>query len=91
MKAHSVSCFENSCRLAVILNDIICELYLRREVTDNEHVLKGIRERLDDWREQSPGHLRYNPDNLPQSCCPPHILTQKYLLSLALVDQEEIR
>lgn len=78
MKAHSISCFENSCRLAVILNDIICELYSRRDFTDNEDVLKGIRVRLDEWREKSPAHLKYDPDNLPQSFCPPpHILAQK--------------
>lgn len=77
MKAHSVSCFEASSRLAVILNDIICQLYSRRGVTDNEDVLRGIRERLDEWRENSPAHLKYDPDNLPEVCPPPHILTQK--------------
>lgn len=77
MKAYSVSCFENSCRLAVILSDIICGLYSRREFTGNEDALKRVRERLDEWRENSPPHLKYAPDNLPDICCPPHILTQK--------------
>lgn len=77
MKSHSISCFENSCKLAVIINDIILQLYSRRVTADPEGTLRGIRGRLDEWRESSPPHLKYDPYNLPDVCCPPHILTQK--------------
>lgn len=77
MKAHAISCFENSCKLAVIISDIILQLYSRRGTPDVEGTLRGIKARLDDWRENSPPHLKYDPDNLPDVCPPPHILTQK--------------
>lgn len=75
MKAHSISCFENSCKLAVILSDIILQLYSRRGPPDMSETLR-IRERLDDWRENSPQHLKYDPELLPEFCPPPHIITQ---------------
>jgi hypothetical protein len=78
MRSHVISCFENSCRLSVILNDIIFHLYSRRGCNASGHeTLKDIRARLDSWRRDSPSHLRYDPDDLPDICPPPHILTQK--------------
>lgn len=77
LKAHSVSGFENSCKLSVILNDIICQLYARRRSVDIEEASKRIRSRLDEWREKSPSHLKLDPDDLPEICPPPHILAQK--------------
>ncbi len=80
-KTHAISCFENSCKLAVIINDIILQLYSRRASTADldlvDATLKGIKDRLDEWRDNSPPHLKYEPDNLPDVCPPPHILTQK--------------
>ena len=77
--SYSISCFENSCKLAVIINDIIVQLYSRRATPEMEVDLRKIREKLDNWRLQSPKHLVYDPDSLPAVCCPPHILTQKYV------------
>lgn len=77
MKSHLVSSFQNVCKLAVILNDIILQLYSRRENINMDEALNRLQGRLDHWREQSPVHLRYDPDNLPQVCPPPHIITQK--------------
>lgn len=74
-----MSSFENCFKLAVILNDIILHLYSRRGTTRTDEVLRGIQTRLDDWRASSPPHLRYDPDNLPETCPPPHILTQNML------------
>ena len=78
MKAHSISCFENSCKLAVILNDIILQLYSRRGSPDMGGTLR-IKEKLENWRENSPRHLKYDPENLPELCPPPHIITQNLL------------
>lgn len=84
-KSYVVSSFENSCKLAVILNDIILQLYSRRATADADEKLRGIRSRLDEWREKSPPHLRYDPDDLPLICPPAHILTQKYVFASILI------
>lgn len=89
-KAHLVSCFANSCKLSVIINDIVLSLYHRRtRNTPNTGIaLKRITRRLDNWRVESPKHLRCDPDNLPEICPPPHIICQKCVtpgrLTLAL-------
>ncbi|GAD99980.1 hypothetical protein FG01795.1 [Paecilomyces variotii No. 5] len=84
LKAHLVSCFENSCKLSVILNDIITQLYSRRSLPDLDQTLR-IKRRLDEWREQSPDHLKYEADNLPADCPPPHIITQNILYQATVV------
>jgi hypothetical protein len=61
----------------VIINDIIFNLYSRHKSAKVDETLGGIRRRLDNWREQSPPHLRYDPEDLPETCPPPHLLTQK--------------
>jgi len=85
MKSHAISCFENSCRLAVIINDIMLQLYSRRGTPDVDGTLRGIRDRLDDWRANSPKHLKYDPESLPEICCPPHILTQNLLYYTTII------
>lgn len=77
MKLHVVSCFVNSCKLSVIISDIILHLYSRRHGEDEDIALRAIRESLDDWRALSPDHLKLEPDNLPNICPPPHIVSQK--------------
>jgi hypothetical protein len=79
MRSYSVSCFVNSCRLSIIINDIILQLYDRRQRPLSEVTLRDIETRLDAWRSQSPAHLRYEPDNLPAICPPPHIIAQNLL------------
>lgn len=78
-KAHSISCFENSCKLSVIISEIIELLYSRRATTASDSVVRGISETLSAWRVNTPSHLRYNTDELPFVCGPPHILTQNLL------------
>jgi hypothetical protein len=77
MHSYAISCFENLCRLAVIINDIIEHLYSKRPPLEMDGALREIRDKLDTWRRQSPEHLVYRPDSLPEICCPPHIFTQK--------------
>lgn len=84
MKAHLISCFENSCKISVILNDIIIQLYSRRGPLDIERTL-FIKQRLDEWREKLPVHLKYDPDNLPPHCPPPHIMTQNLLYQTTII------
>lgn len=76
-RSNAVSCFANSCRLSIIVNDIILQVYSRRSRPITEAALKDIKVRLDLWRDQSPSHLRYDPNHLPDICPPPHIMSQK--------------
>ncbi|KAH8879521.1 hypothetical protein GQ53DRAFT_738654 [Thozetella sp. PMI_491] len=86
MKSHVISCFENLCKLAVILNDIILQLYSRKGITDvEERTLRDIKQRLDDWRQNSPDHLKYEPDTLPKICPPPHIVNQNILYYTTII------
>ncbi|KAF6812841.1 fungal specific transcription factor [Colletotrichum plurivorum] len=62
-----------------MLNDIILQVYSRRSRPITEAALKDIKTRLDHWRAQSPPHLRYDPDDLPKVCPPPHIISQNLL------------
>ncbi|KAM5350776.1 hypothetical protein ACJ41O_007281 [Fusarium nematophilum] len=85
MKSHAVSCFVNSCKLSIIINDIIVQLYSRRSRTITEAALKDIKLRLDVWRAQSPAHLRYDPDHLPTICPPPHLISQNLLYFTSVI------
>lgn len=76
-RSNAVSCFANSCKLSIIVNDIILQVYSRRSRPITEAALKDIKARLDLWRTQSPSHLRYDPNHLPDICPPPHIMSQK--------------
>lgn len=76
-RSHAVSCFSNSCKLSIVINDIIVQLYSRRSRTITESALRDIKARLDTWRAESPVHLRYDPDALPSVCPPPHLISQK--------------
>lgn len=79
MKSHAIACFQNSCKLAVIINQIIVKLYSRRSMPLTDSVLRNIRDQLDGWRANSPPYLKYDTKSLPEICCPPHILAQKYV------------
>jgi hypothetical protein len=81
MQSNAVSCFANSCRLSVIINDIIVQLYAKRSREMTETSLNDIKARLDCWRAESPPHLRYDPEHLPTACPPPHIISQKSVTS----------
>ncbi|CAK7207287.1 hypothetical protein SEUCBS139899_010097 [Sporothrix eucalyptigena] len=95
-KSHAISCFANTCRLAVILCDIILQLYSRRRRSNGSQsdggdvdagLIQGIRERLDAWRAATPGHLLCNPDTISEGdvCPPPHILTQNLLYYTTII------
>ncbi|KAK6066776.1 Nitrogen assimilation transcription factor nirA 3 [Seiridium cupressi] len=85
MKFHVVSCFVNSCKLAVIISDIILHLYSSHHGDDGDITLRAIRERLDDWRALTPEHLKLEPDNLPSRCPPPHIVSQNLLYYATII------
>lgn len=77
--SHAASCFESSCKLAVILNDIIGLLYERSKPAYADP--SAIQSKLDLWRQSTASHLLIDVKSPPASCPPPHILTQKYASS----------
>lgn len=77
MKGHIVSCFTNSCKLSMIINDVILRLYSKQAHAGANAALEDIQARLTAWREESPKHLRYAAEKLPSLCPPPHIVSQK--------------
>jgi hypothetical protein len=77
MKFHIVSSFVNVCKLAVIISDIITFLYSGRHGEDVNVASRAIRERLDSWRALTPEHLKIDPNNLPEICPVPHVVSQK--------------
>ncbi|ETS77652.1 hypothetical protein PFICI_09714 [Pestalotiopsis fici W106-1] len=79
MKFHIVSSFVNACKLAVIISDIILCLYSGRHGEDVNVASRAIRERLDSWRALTPDHLKIDPNNLPEICPVPHIVSQNLL------------
>ncbi|KAF9872859.1 Nitrogen assimilation transcription factor nit-4 [Colletotrichum karsti] len=84
-RSHAVSCFINSCKLSIIINDIIFQVYSRRSRPITETALEDIKERLDIWRAQSPPHLRYDPERLPRICPPPHLISQNLLYFTTII------
>jgi hypothetical protein len=85
MPGRYVSCFSNSCKIAIIIKDMILGLYSRRRVVGLDDVREDLMARLSEWREQSPTHLRYDVDKLPEVCPPPHIMCQKYVFPKTII------
>ncbi|KFY89941.1 hypothetical protein V500_05394 [Pseudogymnoascus sp. VKM F-4518 (FW-2643)] len=83
--SHAISCFENSCRLSVIISNIMTEFYCRRTPSNADEALRRIRGTLDDWRANSPAHLVYKPEDLPIWSPPPHILAQNLLYYTTII------
>lgn len=74
--SYAVSCFRNFCKLGVIVNDILIQLYTKRQ-EDISSFVRDTKGRLDAWRAHSDKHLRIDMHNLPSACPPPHIIFQK--------------
>ncbi|KFY36674.1 hypothetical protein V495_07690 [Pseudogymnoascus sp. VKM F-4514 (FW-929)] len=83
--SHAISCFENSCRLSVIISNIMTEFYCRRTPSNVDEAFRRIRATLDDWRANSPAHLVYKPEDLPIWSPPPHILAQNLLYYATII------
>ncbi|KJR88101.1 uncharacterized protein SPSK_07014 [Sporothrix schenckii 1099-18] len=94
VKSHAISCFANTCRLAVILSDIVLQLYSRRRPAPSSTAstsaasiasVQRLRDRLDAWRAATPSHLLIADPDHTTVCPPPHILTQNLLYYTTLI------
>jgi hypothetical protein len=89
-----VSCFRQLCRLCIILNDLLHNIYsgeaaASRELEEedpsgevkamNEAPFVRISRDLRDWLISLPPHLRINPDQMPQLAPPAHIMSLNLL------------
>lgn len=70
------TCFSCFCKLAEIINDILCQIYGARPDKDPAHFVKQTRQRLKDWNKELPDSMKLgsSPFGYPN----PHVLTQQY-------------
>jgi len=73
--SRTISNFTNFCKLCVIVNDIILQLYGRTRPANISTFVQRTRERLDAWWKATPRHLQIDVLSPPAFCPPPHILT----------------
>ena len=93
-----VSCFRQLCKLCVILNDLMQDIYspeaaARREDDENSAEAKAANEEpfirisrdLRDWLICLPPHLRISPDQMPQLAPPVHIMSLNLLYHTTVI------
>jgi hypothetical protein len=92
-----VSCFRQLCKLCVILNDVLQEIYSpettarRDEDSTAESKVSGdepfvrISRDLRDWLVCLPPHLRIAPDQMPQLAPPVHIVSLNLLYHTTVI------
>ena len=75
--AYSISTFANLCKLSVIMNDILNEVYAERNTgrTARSTNRKTLRVELEQWYNELPIHLKYDPSNGDTIVPPPHVLS----------------
>lgn len=93
-----VSCFQQNCRLCVILNDLMQNIYspeaaARRDDEENSAEAKAANEEpfirisrdLREWYIALPPHLRINPDQMPTLAPPVHIMSLNLLYHTTVI------
>jgi len=78
--AFSVSTFTQLCKLSVIMNRILNKIYAERSVKRNKDELASdletLHEEIEQWRQDLPAHLIFNPGESTQvQPPPPHVLS----------------
>ncbi|KAH7385407.1 fungal-specific transcription factor domain-containing protein [Phaeosphaeria sp. MPI-PUGE-AT-0046c] len=84
-QSYNVTAFINSCKLSIIIHDIITTLYYRRGKTVTETAFTDIQTSLENWRIRSPRHVKIDTDNLPTVCPPPHLISQNMLYFASVI------
>lgn len=80
--AYSVSTFTELCRLCVIMNEILNNIYSEKikksrssDLIDSQ---KSLHAELEQWRNDLPPHLDYDPSDARTITPPPHVLSLLY-------------
>lgn len=79
--AYSVSTFAALCKLSIIMNSILNQLYaeriMERSPADLSELLQDLHSSLETWWQKLPAHLQM-ADTMPiQPVPPPHVLSLK--------------
>ncbi|KAK5464693.1 hypothetical protein LTS15_001255 [Exophiala xenobiotica] len=95
-----VACFRQLCKMCVILNDVMHNIYspeaaARREMEEEDHSTEAkatneaifirISRDLRDWLISLPPHLRINPDQMPSLAPPVHIMSVNLLYHTTII------
>lgn len=95
-----VSCFRQLCKICVILNDLMHNIYsaeaaARRDMEEEEHSAEAkaaseapfvrISRDLREWLISLPAHLRINPDQMPSLAPPVHIMSLNLLYHTTVI------
>ena len=83
LPAHVFSNFTNFCKLAIIITDILTTVYAKDKPDHMMDFVHATRGRLEQWRADSPAHLRVHSSTL--RCPPPHILAQNTLYYTSMI------
>jgi len=77
--AYSISTFTALCKLSVIMNSILNQLYAERIMdcnsADLSQILEGLHSSLESWCKELPAHLHFEPATPSSSVPPPHVLS----------------
>jgi hypothetical protein len=77
--AHSVSTFTQMCSISVFMERVLCSHYSEKSLLkDPLELLQKTRmicQRLDDWRDGLPAHLKFDAENPEPAVALPHTLS----------------
>jgi hypothetical protein len=80
VQSQKLACFTNFCKLSIIINDVLFNIYGKQRTHNVLEFIRSARQRLREWRHNSPNGLRIDVFGSPDErfhCPPQHILTQK--------------
>lgn len=76
---YGVSTFREMCRLSIIMDRVLCNLYAERSSSQDPmdlfHTSGVLHEELRSWRESLPNHLSMKLDNPESAAILPHTLS----------------
>jgi hypothetical protein len=87
--AYSVSTFTGLCKLSVIMNRILNEIYAEATFDKSPEQLSELQKQLDsrlrDWHRDLPQHLKLEPAKPPEVIPPPHVLSLVAMYNVLLI------
>ena len=82
--AYSVSTFTSLCELCIIMNEILNNIYTKRNQQHGLESLAGhikpLEAKLTQWFDALEGHLKFDASNPVQAVPPPSVLSLLYVL-----------
>ncbi|EMD37133.1 hypothetical protein CERSUDRAFT_137619 [Gelatoporia subvermispora B] len=93
VRGHTISCFNESAKLSLILSTIMQTLYAIRSNLCRSSELSRLDKSLSKWYHELPEHLQFDPASPKNPAPPPHILTlhMQYWCTVILLHRPFIR